>query len=79
MKVEIILPNEAAAEALAKFELGVMLGLVGDEMNRAMKDRRLSGTLQISGHDVAEWRAGHHRLTVDARPSEQASPQLTSR
>jgi len=55
MRMEIVLPDEAAAEALAKFELGVMLGLVGDDMNRAMRDRRLSGTIEISGQDVAEW------------------------
>ena len=55
MRMEIVLPDEAAAEALAKFELGVMLGLVGDEMNRAMRDRRLSGTIEINGRDVAEW------------------------
>ena len=53
--MEIILPDDAAAEALVKFELGVMLGLVGDEINRAMRIRRLSGTVEISGHDVAEW------------------------
>ena len=55
MRMEIILPDDAAAEALVKSELGVMLGLVGDEINRAMRNRKLSGTIEISGHDVAEW------------------------